>query len=48
MKEHEELIQKAEEAIRNLFSDETVPQSETAGDMNVLQDFISTMLDALD
>jgi len=42
------LIQKAEDAISEVFSDRSVSQIETAQDLRDLQDFIDTMLDTLE
>ncbi len=50
MTDREKLIQKAEKAISEVFSDrsDSVSRSETAGDLEDLQDFIDIMLDTLD
>ena len=45
--ERERLIEKAEESITELFSDRSVSQKETSEDLEELQGFIDTMLDAL-
>jgi len=48
MTENEELYQKAEEAITALFSDMSVSKSECRDNLNGLQDFIDSMLSALE
>ncbi len=46
--ELDNLVGKAEESITNVFSERSVPQSETATVLRELQGFINTMLDALE
>jgi ParB-like chromosome segregation protein Spo0J len=45
---HQELIEQAEKAIRQLFSDTSVSQEETARSLKGLIEEIEIMLDALD
>jgi len=47
MTEREDLIQKAEDSVTEVFNDRSVSRSETAIDLTNLQDFIQIMLDTL-
>jgi polyhydroxyalkanoate synthesis regulator phasin len=46
--DHEQLYEKALQAINDLFSDTSVPQSTTAESLHGLIDEIRTMLDSLE
>ena len=48
MGERDDLIEQAENAISEVFSDRSVSQAETADDLRTLQGFIDTMLDTLE
>lgn len=48
MKARDNLIQEAEDAITEVFSDKSVSQIETAQDLKDLQGFIDTMLNTLE
>ncbi len=48
MKERDELLENAQDAISAVFSDRSVSQAETAQDLRDLQGFIDIMLDTLE